>query len=189
MSRIASRVTLAKIGKYFIEEKIGQGGMGTVYRGRDPSTDATVAIKVMPAGVMAEPLLRARFAKECQIARKLNHPNIVRVLDFGLDGTRPFMVMEHVDGEPVAERLQRDGRLHEAEAIRIIVQAGKGLHYAHENQLIHRDVKPDNILLSADGVAKISDLGLAKNLRDEHHLTKPLSCLGTPNFMAPEQFK
>jgi len=189
MNRIASTVTLAKIGKYIIEEKIGQGGMGTVYRGHDPSTDATVAIKVMPAGVMAEPLLRARFAKECQIARKLNHPNIVRVLDFGLDCSKPFMVMEHVDGEPVAERIQRDGRLPEAEAIRIIVQAGKGLHYAHENKLVHRDVKPDNILLTSDGVAKVSDLGLVKNLRDQSQLTRPKSCLGTPNFMAPEQFK
>src|SRR5205823_4887391 len=143
------------------------------YKGRDPSTQTIVAIKVMPAGVMADPELRARFAKECQIARKLDHPNIVRVLDFGLDGERPYMVMEHVDGEPASQRLEREGRLSEADAVRITVQAGQALHYAHEHQLIHRDVKPDNILLSADGVAKISDLGLAKNLRDEQHLTKP----------------
>src|SRR6266478_5836678 len=162
MSRIASKVTRAKIGKYMIEEKIGQGGMGTVYKGRDPSTDQIVAIKVMPAGVMADAELRARFAKECQIARKLNHPHIVRVLDFGLDGNRPFMVMEHVDGETAAERLEREGRLPEADAVRIIAQAGQALHYAHEHQLIHRDVKPDNILLTADGLAKLSDLGLAK---------------------------
>jgi serine/threonine protein kinase len=130
-----------------------------------------------------------RFAQECQVTRKLNHPNIVRVLDFGLDGNKPFLVMEYVPGENLGERLERTGRLPEAEAVHLISQVGEALHWAHQHRLIHRDVKPDNILITPGEQAKLTDLGLVKNLEGDFNLTQTKSCMGTPNFMAPEQFE
>jgi serine/threonine protein kinase len=187
--RIASQVSQTKIGGYPILEKIGKGGMGTVYKGQNLQPRQFVAIKVLAGGVAASEVMRLRFAQECQIARQLDHPHIVRVLDFGLDGNKPFLVMEYVDGESLGERLHREGKLPEAEAVRLIVQVGRALHWAHQRKLIHRDVKPDNILIGADGNAKLTDLGLVKNLDSDFNLTQTQSSLGTPNFMAPEQFE
>jgi eukaryotic-like serine/threonine-protein kinase len=189
MSRIATQVSLTTLGGYQILEKIGDGGMGTVYKALDQAMHRFVAIKVIPAEVVADPVLRMRFAQECQVARKLDHPHAVKVLDFGLDGSKPYLVMEYVDGETVGNRLEREGRIAEAEAVRLIAQVGDALHCAHQRRLIHRDVKPDNILITVDGQAKLTDLGLAKNLEGDLNLTQTLSCLGTPNFMAPEQFE
>jgi serine/threonine protein kinase len=189
MSRIASQVTLATIGDYQILKVIGSGSTSTVYQGKHPSTGAVVAIKVIPGRVVNDPILRMRFAKECHVARKLDHPNVVRVLDFGLDGDKPFLVMEHVNGGSLGQRLKKEGRLAEREAVAIITQAGKALQWAHKQRLVHRDVKPDNILLDADGQAKLTDFGLVKTLDDDCRLTQPLDYLGTPNFMAPEQFQ
>ena len=110
------------------------------------------------------------------------------MLDYGLDGNKPFLVMEFVGGGSLGQRLEREGRLAGAEAVEIITQAGQALQWAHERRLVHRDVKPDNILLGADGKVKLSDLGLVKNLDDDAHLTQALDYLGTPNFMSPEQF-
>ena len=178
-----------QIGGYQILDKIGKGGMGTVYKAQDPTTGRIVAVKVVGGEVAADPVLRMRFAQECQVARKLDHPNAVQVLDFGLDGTKPYLVMEYIDGESLGQRIEREGRLPEAEAVRLISQAGQALARAHQRRIIHRDVKPDNILVTADGQAKLTDLGLVKNLEGDFNLTHTLSCLGTPNFMAPEQFE
>jgi serine/threonine protein kinase len=187
--RIASQVSQTTIGGYPILEKIGKGGMGTVYKGQNLQPGQFVAIKVLAGGVAANEVLRLRFAQECQIARQLDHPHIVRVLDFGLDGNKPFLVMEYVDGESLGQRLEREGKLPEAEAVRLIAQVGQALDWAHQRKLIHRDVKPDNILIGSDGNAKLTDLGLAKNLDSDFNLTRTQSSLGTPNFMAPEQFE
>jgi serine/threonine protein kinase len=189
MKQITTQIEVAKIGGYQILEKIGKGGMATVYKAADPFTGQLLAIKVLPASVTEHPVLRMRFAQECQVARNLRHPNIVRVLEFGLEGSRPFLVMEYVDGESLGQRLEQRGRLPEDEAVRLISQIGGALDWAHGRKLIHRDVKPDNILITVDGQAKLSDLGLVKNLDGEFNLTMTQSCLGTPNFMAPEQFQ
>ena len=189
MARIASQVGLKKIGKYLVLEKIGAGGMGTVYKAEDPVGGQIVAIKVVPQEVATNVELGMRFAQECQVSSKLNHPHIVRVLDFGIDGTRPYLVMEYVEGENLGDKLDRQGPLGEAEAVDLIVQTGQALHFAHQRRLIHRDVKPENILISADGQAKLTDLGLAKNLESDTNLTKTMSFFGTINFMAPEQFE
>jgi serine/threonine protein kinase len=188
MTRIASQVSQTRIGDYYLLEKIGEGSWGQVYKGRDSLSGKIVALKVMPESVVADEVLRMRFAQECQVARKLNHPHIVRVLDFGLEGSKAYLVMEYVVGESLGQRLQREGRLPEAEAVRVIEQIGEALHWAHQRRLIHRDVKPDNILLADTGHAKLTDLGLVKNLEDDLYLTQTQSGLGTPNFMAPEQF-
>jgi serine/threonine protein kinase len=177
-----------KVGDYVILEQISRGAMGTVFKGRRPSTGGLVAIKLVSAEVVADEELRLRFAQECQVARLLNHPNVVGVLDFGLDGSRPYLVMEYVEGESLRQRLERQGPLPEAEAVSLIRQVGQALHWAHEKKLVHRDVKPGNILVNASGQAKLTDLGLAKNLETNLGLTRTNTFFGTPHFMAPEQF-
>jgi serine/threonine protein kinase len=174
------------IGGYQIHSVLGKGASSTVYLGRIPTSGQEVAIKVVPVN---DPKLRTRFAKECQVARRLNHPNVVRVLDFGLDGYTPFLVMEYLGGGSLGDRLERQGRLREAEAVEIITQAGAALHWAHGRRLVHRNVKPDNILLGVDGTAKLADLGMVKILDDDTILTRAADYLGTPNFMSPEQFE
>jgi serine/threonine protein kinase len=189
MSRISSQIALARIGGYRILKVLGSGSVSTVYQGQDPSTGKMVAVKVISERVAADPVLRLRFAQECQVASKLDHPHVVRVLDYGLDGNKPYLVMEFADGGTLGQLVKKQGRLAEAEALAIITQIGQALQWAHERRLVHRDVKPDNVLLSTSGQAKLTDLGLVKNLDDDAHLTKPADYLGTPYFMAPEQFE
>lgn len=185
----SSRVTLAKIGKYQILEKIGTGGQGKVYKGIDRSAGQFVAIKLIPMEVALDRELGMRFAQECQVTKKLDHPHIVRVLDFGIDGQKPYLVMEFIDGESLMQRLDREGKLPPEEAVRLLAQVGHALNWTHQRQVIHRDIKPDNILITKAGEAKLTDFGIAKNLDGDFQLTQPCSWLGTPSFMSPEQFE
>jgi serine/threonine protein kinase len=180
---------LEAVGDYDLVEKIAEGGMGAVYRGRERASGKTVAIKIVPPHMTSNPVLMKRFEQEYNAARTLAHPNIVRALAFGLHGTQPYLVMEFVDGESLGDRLEREKRIAEQEAIRIIGQVAQGLHQAHKQGLVHRDVKPDNILLTPDGQAKLADLGLVKELETDLNLTRTGRGLGTPHFMAPEQFR
>ncbi|HWY85979.1 MAG TPA: serine/threonine-protein kinase [Gemmataceae bacterium] len=186
MSRAA--LPASTIGNYQILKVLGKGSTATVYLGLHPTTGQNVAIKVIPGRVVNDRVLSMRFAKECQVARQLDHPHVVHVLDYGLDGYKPYLVMEFVGGGSLGQRLEREGRLAGAEAVEIITQTGRALQWAHERRLVHRDVKPDNILLGADGKVKLSDLGLVKSLDDDAYLTQALDYLGTPNFTSPEQF-
>jgi eukaryotic-like serine/threonine-protein kinase len=185
----AAKGETQSVGNYDLLEKIAEGGMGAVYRGRNRLTGETVAVKVMPAHVAANPVLLKRFEQEFRAASRLDHPNIVRALDFGDTGSCPYLVMEFVEGESLGQKLMREGRMPEAEAIRIIAQVAQGLHRAHKQNLVHRDVKPDNILIRSDGVAKLADLGLVKEVETDLNLTRTGRGLGTPHFMAPEQFR
>ncbi len=180
---------LQSLGNYDLLEKIAEGGMGAIYRGRHRPSGRVVAIKIMPPHMAANPTLLSRFEQEFRAASRLDHPNVVRALDYNDTGDTPYLVMEFVDGESLGQKLERDGRMPEAEAIRIIAQVAQGLHRAHKHNLIHRDVKPDNILLTSDGVAKLADLGLVKEADSDLNLTKTGRGLGTPHFMAPEQFR
>jgi serine/threonine protein kinase len=180
---------LQTLGNYELVEKIAEGGMGAIYRGRHLGTGQVVAIKIMPPHMAANPILVTRFEQEFRAASRLNHPNIVRALDYNDSGSSPYLVMEFVDGESLGQKLERDGKMSETEAIRIVAQVAQGLHRAHKQNLIHRDVKPDNILLTHDGVAKLADLGLVKEAESDLNLTKTGRGLGTPHFMAPEQFR
>jgi serine/threonine protein kinase len=177
------------VGNYDLLEKIADGGMGSVYKGRHRTTGAIVAIKLLAAHMTNNPTYLQRFEKEYNAARALAHPNIVRALEHGISGGRPYLVMEFVDGESLGQRLEREGRLPEKEAVRIIVQAAQGLQRAHKQGLIHRDVKPDNIMLTRDGDVKLADLGLVKEVDGDLNLTRTGRGLGTPHFMAPEQFR
>jgi serine/threonine protein kinase len=184
-----SKPELQSVSHYELIEKIAEGGMGTVYKGRDQITGAIVAVKVVPPHLLANKVFLKRFEQEYFAARALDHPNIVRALDFGKVGETPFLVMEFVEGESLGSRLDRVHVLPEEDAIRIIVQVAQGLQQAHSMGLVHRDVKPDNILITPSGQAKLTDLGLVKEREADLNLTRTGRGLGTPHFMAPEQFR
>jgi serine/threonine protein kinase len=176
------------IGKYQILAKLGESSMNKVYKAFDPDRNTTVAIKVLASHLVRDNVLRQRFEQEYRATSKLSHPHIVQVLEFGWEGAAPYFVMELVDGEDLWSRIERQGRLPEAEAVAIIMQVAEGLHEAHKHGILHRDIKPDNILLTKDGQAKLTDLGLSKDLDEDLELTRPNKGLGTPNFIAVEQF-
>lgn len=180
--------SLKSIGDYTLLKKLGEGGMGAVYKARDSRNGRVVALKIVTDDAAKNPLLMERFKQEFRATQALNHPNIVKGLDFGVEGEASYLAMEFVEGESLGDRLDRAGKIPEMEAVAIICQVAGALHLAHKHQIIHRDVKPDNILVTSQGVAKLTDLGLAKDWQSELDLTRPESGLGTPNFMAPEQF-
>jgi serine/threonine protein kinase len=176
------------IGNYELIEKIADGGMSSVYKGRHRATGQIVAVKVVRPSMTDNAVLLKRFEREFRAASGLDHPHFVRGLDFGYEGASVYLVMEFVEGGTLGDLIERDGRLPEAEALRIIIQVAQALAEAHGRGIIHRDVKPDNILLTSDGQAKLTDLGLVKSVETIGDLTQPSAGLGTPNFMAPEQF-
>lgn len=178
-----------QIGLYDLIHKIAEGGMGAVYKARSQTTGAIVAIKIIPPETAKNPILMKRFEQEFKAASLLDHPNVVKAIEYCGTGTSPFLVMEYVDGESLGQRVESRGKLEESLAIHIIGQVCDGLHRAHKQGLIHRDVKPDNILVTNEGVAKLTDMGLVKDVEGELNLTRTGRGLGTPHFMAPEQFR
>jgi serine/threonine protein kinase len=180
---------LDTIGNYDLLEKVGKGSMGVVYRARHWESKAIVAIKVMHSDVARNPVLLKRFEQEFRISNRLSHAHIVKAIEFCGAAPQPYLVMEYIEGESLIDRLERQGKLPEEEAVRVIVQIAEGLDLAHQQGLIHRDVKPDNIMIDRDGQAKLLDLGLAKVADSRADLTRAGQGLGTPDFMAPEQFR
>src|SRR5438876_1357773 len=185
MTLETARPSLQSIGNYELIEKVAEGGMGTVYKGRHRETGQIVAIKVIAPHMVGNQVLLKRFEQEYNASRLLDHPNIVRALEFSNTTSTPYMVMEFVEGESLGTKLERDGKLPEAEAKRLIIQVAQGLYKAHKAKLVHRDVKPDNILIASDGQAKLADLGLVKEIETDLNLTRTGRGLGTPNLMAP----
>ncbi len=177
--------------RYTVERELGRGGMATVYLARDRRHDRAVAIKVMRAEVVGDRGAE-RFLREIGILARLQHPNILALLDSGTTGEatpRPFYVMPFVEGESLRQRLTREGPLPVADALRLTREIGEALHYAHGQGLIHRDVKPENVLLS-QGHALVADFGIARAVgvaADQQQLTQPGVGLGTPAYMSPEQ--
>jgi predicted Ser/Thr protein kinase len=170
--------------------ELGRGGMGVVYAARHAVMGRRVAVKLINGDHARHPAAVERFRREARAAARLSHPNIVTAYDAGQDGDRPFLVMELIDGESLAERLRRDGPLSVAEACAFVRQAALGLQHAHDNGLVHRDVKPHNLMLAADGTVKVLDFGLAALAGDGGRTTghtAPHAVMGTPDYMAPEQ--
>ena len=183
------QVRLPATSRYEFREPIGEGGAGTVYRAFDRETQDEVAIKVLSVNLSDNPTLHRRLAVEFQAACALEHPNIVRALECNHDGEISYLVYELVDGGSLGDRIEQRGKCSEDEAIPIITQLTQALHYAHERRIIHRDIKPDNVLLTSSGKVKLTDFGLAKDYNNyAQDITRPASALGTPHFMAPEQF-
>ncbi len=178
------------IGKYRIVEHLGRGGMAEVYKAYQPSLDRYVALKLMHAFLADDAGFQARFEREAKNVAALRHPNIVQVFDFDLHQGTPFMVMEFVEGGTLKthlENLARQGRaLTLTEAIHIVVEVGKALAYAHGRQMIHRDVKPANVLLDRGGRIILTDFGIAKILTGPSYTMTGMS-VGTPSYMSPEQ--
>ncbi|MBP3959697.1 protein kinase [Gemmata sp. G18] len=179
---------LPSLARYEFGAAIGSGGMGTVYRALDRTTKSLVAIKVLRSKISENHSVHQRLFQEFRAATQLEHPNIVRALDIGIDGSISYLVYELVEGANLGDRILSAGKIAEPDAVKIITQVAQALHYAHLRQVVHRDIKPDNILVLPDGRAKLTDFGLAKDYNNDLDLTSHASALGTPNFMAPEQF-
>jgi serine/threonine-protein kinase len=175
-------------GRYRLERRLGVGGMATVQLAFDTRLERNVAVKLLAEHLAEDAAFVSRFRREALAAARLVHPNIVQVFDFGLDeGThRNFIVMEFVDGQSCAEMLREQGSLPVDEAVEILAQSCRGLDYAHRNGVVHRDVKPGNLLRSEEGSVKLADFGIAKAAEDSD-ITKVGSVLGTAAYLSPEQ--
>ena len=174
--------------RYRLEHRLGVGGMSTVQLAFDTRLERYVAVKLLAEHLAEDASFVQRFKREALAAARLVHPNVVQVFDFGLDDetNRNFIVMEHVDGQSCAEILKEHGALDPRDAVDILEQACRGLDYAHRNGVVHRDVKPGNLLRSHEGVVKLADFGIAKAAEDSE-ITKAGSVLGTAAYLSPEQ--
>jgi tRNA A-37 threonylcarbamoyl transferase component Bud32 len=172
--------------RYRLEELIATGGMGSVYRAVDEYLGRPVAVKVLKRVLADEPTFLERFRREARAAAVVNHPNVARVFDYGERSSEPFIVMELVEGETLAERIDRQGRLPWRQAFAIAEQVARALAAAHAHGVVHRDVKPANILVDGDGNVKVTDFGIAR-AGQATTLTRPGMVLGSANYVAPEQ--
>jgi serine/threonine-protein kinase len=173
-------------GRYRLESKLGSGGMSTVYLARDETLQRWVAVKVMHREMSDQPDQIERFRREARAVAQLSHPNVVAVIDAGEDGGYPYIVFEYVEGETLKQRIDRLGRLPIVEAAAYGIEVGRGLAAAHAHRLVHRDVKPQNVLIDPEGRAKVTDFGIARSLESDG-LTKTGRVLGTTDYVAPEQ--
>jgi serine/threonine protein kinase len=176
------------VGRYRIEGRLGVGGMSTVQLAFDQRLERYVAIKLLAEHLADDPAFVSRFRREALAAARLVHPNIVQVFDFGFDEShrQHFIVMEHVQGHSCAELLRDHGPMEVDQAVDVISQACRGLDYAHRNGVVHRDVKPGNLLVSDSDVVKLADFGIAR-AADQSSITQVGSVLGTAAYLAPEQ--
>jgi WD40 repeat protein/serine/threonine protein kinase len=181
---------LGELGDYQLLEKLGEGGMGAVYKARHVHLDRIVALKVLPAGRADDQRTVARFHREMKAVGRVDHPNIVRAMDARVIDGKPVLAMEYVEGLDLSEVSRRCGRLRIADACEIIRQAACGLQSAHEQGLVHRDIKPSNLMLTRDGTIKILDLGLAllqASSPSAEEMTGSGQPMGTAEYMSPEQ--
>jgi eukaryotic-like serine/threonine-protein kinase len=173
-------------GRYKLEAKLGSGGMSTVYLARDQTLDRQVAVKVMHREMSEQADQLARFRQEARAVAKLSHPNVVSVIDAGEDGGHPYIVFEYVEGETLKQRINRDGALDPQEAIAYAIEIARGLSVAHARKMVHRDIKPQNVLIDAEGRAKLTDFGISRQL-EQDGMTATGRVLGTTDYVAPEQ--
>jgi serine/threonine-protein kinase len=185
-----SQLVGQQIPGYQLLEKLGQGAMGVVYRARQVSLDRLVAVKVLHPKYASSPEVWERLQREAHAAARLSHNNVVQAIDVGSAGSQHYFVMELVEGKTVREELDAGKVYPEREAVEIVLQVAQALAHAHRRGLIHRDVKPANIVLTAEGGAKLADLGLARSTEDEATARSERGWLiGTPFYIAPEQIK
>ena len=173
-------------GRFRLEEQVGSGGMSTVYRAFDETLERWVAIKLMHRSLAHDPLQLERFRREARAVARLSHPHVVTVIDAGEDDGHPYIVFEFVDGETLKGLIRRLGWLPVTEAVAYAIEIGRALMAAHAQRLVHRDVKPQNVLIDAEGRAKVTDFGISRSL-EEDGLTATGRVLGTTDYVAPEQ--
>jgi tRNA A-37 threonylcarbamoyl transferase component Bud32 len=173
--------------RYEVEKLVGRGGMSSVYKARDTLLERNVALKILHEHHLEDDEYVERFQREARIVAQLSHPNIVTVIDRGEADGRPFIVFEYVDGETLDELVDRRGALPIDDALEIAIASARGLAFAHRHGLVHRDVKPQNILLNGDREPKVTDFGIARSLDVKKGVTQTGTVLGTSNYIAPEQ--
>ncbi len=186
MSSPGATLTFAD-GRYTVERLLGRGGMAAVYLAHDRELDRTVAVKVLDDRFAADDEISDRFRREALMAARLGHPNVVAVYDTGEEDGADYIVMEHVEGEGLDALLAREGRLAPERVVELAGQACAGLGYAHSEGVVHRDVKPANLLVRPDGLLKVTDFGIARSLDRATTLTQAGTILGTAAYLAPEQ--
>ena len=172
-------------GKYRIISELGKGGMGVVYKAEDAKLERCVALKFLPPELTEDPEARERFIREAKAAAALSHNHICTVYEIGEEENRLFIAMEYIEGESLRQKIVK-GPLPQAEALEIAIQVAEGLVEAHKKKIIHRDIKPGNIMLTEKGVAKVMDFGLAKAL-GRSLITTEAKTMGTVAYMSPEQ--
>ncbi len=173
-------------GRYRLEARIGSGGMSTVYRAFDETLERQVAVKLMNREVTSDSDQLERFRREARAVAQLSHPHVVGVIDAGEDDGRPYIVLEYVEGETLKDRIRRQGRLPIPEAVAYAIEIARALGAAHSQHIVHRDVKPQNVLIDQEGSAKVTDFGIARTL-EEDGLTADGRVLGTTDYVSPEQ--
>jgi len=178
----------SKLGRYELRDALGAGGMSAVYRAYDPVLDREIAIKVLPGNLAREPVYRKRFQEEARALARVDHPNLVRIYAVGQEGSVSYYAMELVQGLALRDVIRSRRRFTLREAMAVFGQFLKGLAAVHDAAIVHRDVKPGNIMLSASGRAILMDFGLARRI-ERQALTAPGAVVGTPEYMAPEQAK
>jgi serine/threonine-protein kinase len=176
-----------EIAGYQILERVGRGGMGTVYRARQKSLDRIVALKVLSPSLAWDKEFIERFMQETRAAARLVHPNIVRALDVGDEGTIHYFGMEYMGGGSIEDRIEREGRIAPDRAVPMLLDVARGLAYAEEQGVVHRDIKPENLMLDEQGAVKIVDLGIAGQLEGRRSLAQTEGVFGSPHYIAPEQ--
>ncbi len=176
-----------QIPGYEILSRIGQGAMGAVFKARQVSMDRIVAIKVLSGKYSKDRAFVDRFVREARAVARLNHENVISGFDVGESGGVHYFVMEYIDGTPVSSMLRKQGRLDERRCLEIALQIARALAHAHKHGIVHRDVKPENIMITSGGVAKLCDLGLAKQAKEDAGVTMDGMSVGTPNYISPEQ--
>ena len=172
--------------RYELEELVGTGGMSSVYRAHDTLLERNVALKVLHDQYTADDEFVERFKREARAVAQLSHPNIVTVIDRGEDDGCQYIVFEYIHGENLKELVVRKGRLSVRAALELASQVARGLAFAHQQGVVHRDVKPQNVLLNGDGQAKVTDFGIARTLTVDG-VTHTGTVMGTSNYIAPEQ--
>jgi serine/threonine-protein kinase len=173
-------------GRYRLDAQIGTGGMSTVYRAFDTTLERTVAVKLMHRHIASDSDQLERFRREARAVAQFSHPHIVGVIDAGEDDTRPYIVFEYVEGETLKDRIRRCGMLQVDEALAYAIEITRALGAAHSRGIVHRDIKPQNVLIDEEGMAKVTDFGIARSL-DEEGLTADGRVLGTTDYVSPEQ--
>ena len=173
-------------GRYRLDAQIGTGGMSTVYRAFDTTLERTVAVKLMHREIASDSDQLERFRREARAVAQLSHPHIVGVIDAGEDDHRPYIVFEYVEGETLKDRIRRSGELPVDEARAYAIEITRALQAAHARGIVHRDIKPQNVLIDEEGMAKVTDFGIARSL-DEEGLTADGRVLGTTDYVSPEQ--
>ena len=173
-------------GRYRLDEQVGIGGMARVYRGFDIVLERQVAVKTLNREVASDSDPLERFRREARAVARLSHPHIVTVIDAGEDDGTPYIVFEYIEGETLKHRIRRLGRLEIPEAVAYAIELARALGAAHEQHIVHRDVKPQNVLIDGDGRALITDFGIARTLT-EQGLTADGRVLGTTDYVSPEQ--